>query len=235
MQKQNLASFLRLVIIAFCVMFTLCVITSPQFKDCRGDEGQPALPRVVVEEDHLLDDVDAMRITLIENGTAGFAPACLSKFERKFEEASKLTGMPVELLAGIAGYESAGCTIPKGPGNVMHVTFPGKRHVQEASRLLGVTPGMLAWKEAAGHSTVLGAVMLSDYAERRSSLVLGISAYRHGMRKASYNDAYTRTVLAHSVLARRWRDGESQTLPVDQNIDLPFLPQQQGGYPVALR
>lgn len=79
---------------------------------------------------------------------------------------------------------------------------------------------------------VLGAVMLTDYTKRLGSTTAGLSAYRHGPRKASSayaEDAYTREVLAHAVLARRFLLSQEADVPVDENdpveaaLDLPYI------------
>ena len=188
-------------------------------------------PVGVTPEITLLDAVDAHRARIIENGTSAFALQCLERFPYAFKRAEELVvGTEQALTLGIAGYESAGCTQPKdGPGNVMHVTLPDTRHIKEAASLLGVPQKSLDWHKFTEHSVVLGAVMLQDYTKRTGSLATGLSAYRHGPGEASYaqtGDAYTRTALAHILLARRHFLSEEAdySFPPESSVDPMELP-----------
>lgn len=181
----------------------------------------------------LVEGVDAARVHILDDGEGEFAASCLKKFPRAFKRAESLTGMEQSLLAGVAGYESAGCALPKDePGNVMHITLSSDRHIVTAARLLGIPKRKLNWRKHSEHSVVLGAVMLTDYIKRTESTTKGLSAYRHGPGKASSayaGDAYTREVLAHTVLGRRFLLSQEADIPVAESdpvkaaLDLPYI------------
>lgn len=184
-------------------------------------------------DQQLIAGVDAARVKILRDGESGFAASCLKKFPRAFKRAESLTGVEQDMLAGVAGYESAGCTLPyKGPGNVMRITLPDDRHLIAAARLLGISKEKLNWCKHSEHSVVLGAVMLTDYLARTGSTTEGLSAYRHGLGKASSayaGDAYTHAVLAHMVLGRRFLLSQEADVPVSASdpveaaLDLPHI------------
>lgn len=213
---MNLRNLLRLVALPAFVLALGLVLNAVM----KANINAPT-PVGITQELTLLDTVDAHRARLIENGTSEFALQCLKLFPRAFRRAEELTGVEQSILLGIAGYESAGCVQPKGgPGNVMHITLPDRNHLVEAARLLEIPVGSLKWRMHSEHSVVLAAVMVRDYTKRTGSLATGLSAYRHGPDKASFaptGDAYTRTVLAHVLLARR--------IFLSQDTDVTFPPE----------
>lgn len=240
----NLRKFLRLVALP---AFVIGLIVGPlnwAMKDwVMKAHNNPLAPAQIVEITpdqklaKLAEGVDAARVHILDDGAGEFAASCLKKFPRAFKHAENLTGVEQSVLAGVAGYESAGCTLPKdGLGNVMHITLPSDRHLVTAARLLGIPKGKLNWHKHTEHSVVLGAVMLTDYIGRTGSTTKGLSAYRHGPGKASSayaGDAYTREVLAHTVLGRRFLLSQDSGIPVaasdpvEAELDLPGLVLEQ--------
>jgi hypothetical protein len=111
-------------------------------------------------------------------GTRKQVQSCL-KAQKYFATAAVLTGVPGDLLAGIATIESGGCKFTKNgeAQGIMQAYKPDPRHLGIAENLIAQHSGeTFDWQYNQLHNTVLGAVILRDYVERFGNLSDGLEA-----------------------------------------------------------
>ncbi len=228
--NRNIPSALAALILAIMAMFGVTASEDAPPPPETATAQEPVTPAAATIPSDLLEAVERERREIAQGGRAHYARSCLAIFPGPITRAKKLTGIPLSVLAGLAGYNSSGCTHSRGgPGNIMRVDRPDDTHVEEAAALLGVPKGTLNWHRHAEHSAVLGAVVLKAHLTREGSLVGALRAY-------GGSEEHAHRALAHGLFALRhlWRRETDYWVGEDEELSPVELRSLAAGLPLLL-
>lgn len=158
--------------------------------------------------DPVIERINAKLATEIENGLPAQVRECLARYKSVFRAIEKRSGVPMELLVGVATIESGGCSLPKnGPGNITHITLVDAQHRTKAAEFAKKTPEALNELDSSFDAVAITAAVLRDYKRRTDTGLTGIMAYERGPGNlpddATTPNRYARRVLTAAVFATR--------------------------------
>ncbi len=174
---------------------------APEIVRTATDTAQPI-------SDPVLARINEKLATEIENGLPAQVRECLARYKSVFRAIEKRSGVPMELLVGVATIESGGCSLPKnGPGNITHITLVDDRHRIKAAEFAKTTPEELNELESSFDAVAITAAVLRDYKRRTDTGLTGIMAYERGPGNlpddTTTPNRYARRVLTAAAFARR--------------------------------
>ncbi len=158
--------------------------------------------------DPVLERINDKLAIEVENGLPAQVRECLARYKSVFRAIEKRSGVPAELLIGVATIESGGCSLPKnGPGNITHIALVDERHRKKAAEFAKTTPEALNELESSFDAVAITAAVLRDYKRRTDDGLTGIMAYERGPGNLPEDtktpNRYARRVLTAAVFASR--------------------------------
>lgn len=158
--------------------------------------------------DPVVERINEKLATEVDNGLPAQVRECIARYASVFRAIEKRSGVPAELLIGVATIESGGCTRPKnGPGNITHITLVDERHRTKAAEFAKTTPEALDELESSFDAVAITAAVLRDYKRRTDTGLTGIMAYERGPGnlpdETKTPNRYARRVLTATVFASR--------------------------------